>query len=113
MVAVGWGSGSIMGHGGISFNESITLYDVDGTVTVRHMNPDGGFYDAAEELYEEDVSLHLSESDDVGLDDDDDGDDGGFMDALQEQLKQDDSSLLDEDAFSDGGGSEGYFQGSG
>lgn len=45
------------------------------------MNVDGTFYDAAEEMYEEDVSLHLS----------DNGDEGSmsFLDALQEQLNED------------------------
>ena len=61
------------------------------------MNPDGGFYNAVQELhYEEDdaeLSLHLSDTDDNNDDhadddyyDDDDDDDDGFLDALQEQL---------------------------
>ena len=85
MVTFGWGSGTIPGHGDIKFNESITIFDVDGSVTHRNMNPDGGFYDAVEELhYEEDaeLSLHLSDTDDSNDDDDDDC----FLDALQEQL---------------------------
>jgi len=75
-----------MGHGSISFNESITLYEPNGSITVRNMNPDGTFYDAEQELYEEDGSLHLSENNEGEL---------SFMDALQEQLNGDDEIEID------------------
>jgi len=108
MVAFGWGTGRITGHGDIKFNESITLYDLDGSVSIRQMNPSGGFYDAVEELYEDDdnVSLHLS---DVEDDDDD-----GFLDALQEQLQDDneaDGALLMGDDNNDDDEHD-YFEGS-
>jgi hypothetical protein len=88
MVAFGWGSGKILGHGTISFNESVTLYDTDGTVHIRTMNPDGGFYDAQEQLYDDDGSFHLSE---VDLDHSEGGggdDDAVFLDAVEHQLSQ-------------------------
>lgn len=118
MVAFGWGSGTILGHGKISFNEAVTLYDPDGAVQVRTMNPDGGFYDAQEQLYEDDGSFHLS---DVGLDHSENSmpaEDAGFLDALEHQLtQQEDRSREHGDLPSDhldgadGGGDKGkYFQ---
>lgn len=80
----GWGKGSLQGHGQLRFNEKIEFVDVDGTLSYRLMNPDGGFYDAQQELYEEDVSLHLSDSDS----------DGAFMDALQDQLVQSQKDIV-------------------
>lgn len=107
-MSFGWGSGSLRGHGDITFNESVTLYDPDGSVSVRQMNPNGGFYDAVEELYEDDDSLHLSDVDDAG------GDDGDcFLDALQEQLLDDEEggTLLVGDDDDDLGMAEDYFYG--
>ena len=95
MVVVGWGSGTILGRGKIGFNENVTLYDPDGSVHVRTMNPDGGFYDAQEQLYEDDGSFHLS---DVGLDNSENtiNDDGVFLDALEQQLTRQEDSYRDD-----------------
>jgi len=118
MVTFGWGSGSIRGHGNLSFNESITVVDPDGTVYHRQMNPDGGFYDAVEELYyEDDGSLRLSESGSdgslhLGESGDGAGEDDGFLDALQHHLNMEESDdgplALPDD---DDGDMGHYFQG--
>ena len=119
MVAFGWGSGTILGHGKISFNEAVTLYDPDGAVHVRTMNPDGGFYDAQEQLYEDDGSFHLS---DVELDHSENSihDDAQFLDALEQQMtRQEGPSRDDEhgalrkdnlDGGNDGGDTVNFFR---
>jgi hypothetical protein len=65
--------------GGVSFNSSIQVVNADNTISIRQMNPHGGYYDAEENTYEEDGSqsfnLDASQTDEDGL---------TFMDAVQD-----------------------------
>ena len=63
----------------VTFNPNVQVVYANNAVASRQMNPDGGFYDAAMEMYQED-------DDAASLDfDTDGGADGTFFDALQEQ----------------------------
>jgi hypothetical protein len=71
------------GGGGVSFNATIQVVNADNTISLRHMNPHGGYYDAEENVYEEDGSqsfnLDASQTDEDGL---------TFMDAVQDLVHQ-------------------------
>jgi hypothetical protein len=68
-----------MSSSGVSFNSSIRVVNADDTVYIRHMNPDGGFYDAETCRYEEDdslsINLDVSQTDEDGT---------SFLDAVQD-----------------------------
>ena len=70
------GGGGGRGGGGVCFSSNIQVLNADDTVSIRQMNPDGGFYDAALLTYEDDGSFSL------GRDNDEDGQ--VFLDALQD-----------------------------
>jgi hypothetical protein len=71
------------GGGGVSFNSCIRVVNADNTISIRHMNPHGGYYDTEENAYDEDGSqsynLDASQADEDGL---------TFMDAVQDLVHQ-------------------------
>jgi hypothetical protein len=92
---------SFSGSGGVSFSSTILVVNADDTVSIRQMNFDGSFYDAAMDLYEDDNS---AESLDLGTSaaEGDDADDGmAFLDAVQHQIRdnEDDDPGNDDDYF--------------
>jgi hypothetical protein len=76
----GGGTGGGGGGGGVSFNATIQVVNADDTISIRHMNPHGGYYDTEMDMetYDEDGSLSFnldaSQTDDDGL---------SFLDAVQ------------------------------
>jgi hypothetical protein len=89
--AMGSGSGGGTGGsgGGVSFNATIQVVNADDTISIRHMNPHGGYYDTEMDMetYDEDGSLSFnldaSQTDDDGL---------SFLDAVQDLVDHADAT---------------------
>jgi hypothetical protein len=74
------------GGGGVSFNATIQVLNADDTISIRHMNPDGGYYDIADSnSYEEDGSLSFNLDGSASLDEDNGM---AFMDAVQDYVHE-------------------------
>jgi hypothetical protein len=111
----GGGGGGTGGGGGVSFNATIQVVNADNTISIRHMNPNGGYYDTEMvETYDEDGSLSFnldaSQTDDDGL---------SFLDAVQDLVGADAAAATttsnigyDSDNDDDGPVND-YFQSSG
>jgi hypothetical protein len=68
--------------GAVVFSDVIEILESDDTVTLRRMNPDGGFYQTEEAVYDDDSnSLDLGNSDENGM---------SFVDALEDEIQFDD-----------------------
>ena len=68
--------------GAVVFSDVIKILESDDRVTVRRMNPDGGFYQTEEVVYDDDSnSLDLGTSDENGF---------SFIDALEDEMELDD-----------------------
>lgn len=68
--------------GGVVFSDVIEILESDDRVTLRRMNPDGGFYHAEEAVYDDDSnSLDFGNSDENGM---------SFVDALEDEIQFDD-----------------------
>jgi hypothetical protein len=73
------------GGGGVLFNDVVEILESDNTVTIRHMNPDGGFYHTADVQYDDDsYSLDLGDDDVDGM---------TFLDAVEDELGIDDNNI--------------------
>jgi hypothetical protein len=87
--AMGSAGGGGGGGGGVCFNSTIQVVNADNTISIRHMNPHGGYYDTEMvETYDEDdgsLSFHLdsSQTNEDGL---------SFLDAVQDLVVSADSS---------------------
>jgi hypothetical protein len=123
MGSAGGDGGGGGGGGGVCFNSTIQVVNADNTISIRHMNPHGGYYDTEiVETYDEDGSLsfHLdsSQTDEDGM---------SFLDAVQDLVVSADSSAScpttttsnnegyndDDDHNDDDGPVNDYFQSSG
>ena len=72
--------------GGVVFSDVIEILESDDRVSLRRMNPDGGFYHAEEAVYDDDSSsLDFGNSDENGM---------SFVDALEDEIQFDD--LIDD-----------------
>jgi hypothetical protein len=67
--------------GGVQFSSTVQVYNADHIMSTRPMNPDGRFYDAQMEAYDDDGSLTFGP-------DDNNEDERAFMDALQHQTRE-------------------------
>lgn len=73
----------------VLFSDRVEILESDDTITIRRMNPDGGFYHAEEVQYDDDSN---SLSFDMGNGDNSINDNDGmtFLDALEDELDIDD-----------------------
>jgi hypothetical protein len=89
------------GSGGVSFNPMVQVVKADGSILNCPMNLSGGFYEAKIGAYDDDDAGSLdfgrSEVDDDGM---------TFMDAVQNQINEDDEMF----PMSVGGPDDTYFQ---
>jgi hypothetical protein len=115
MGSAGGDGGGGGGGGGVCFNSTIQVVNADNTISIRHMNPHGGYYDTeVVETYDEDGSLsfHLdsSQTDEDGM---------SFLDAVQDLVVSADSPMTTTsnnegyDDDHDDGPVNDYFQSSG
>lgn len=77
-----WTSPPVGGGGGVNFSSTIEVLNGDNTVTIRPMNPDGGYYDAEMEVYDDDegsLSYRMAEDDDEDM---------SFLDAVQDNVPE-------------------------